>query len=468
MIALMNEDFIEGYLFERGENGALTPYLYTSSTYTAKSKYTSETVVIELSYMTHQGEQKAKHIRLHQGTLLETYKSLHSEKAAKLEKEIAALEEEAEELQSELSEIADSDDSRAEKQKQKKPLQARLEEIEKEIRSKLAIDVTIENVLNLLGFYKETEKLMEDYQKQVGRFMKLVTGFGKQLRVRGEGRHTSSGEDDDDRYHYWYSSRQSMAVDGRPGRAIMDTIPLQSQATSESRQIRRNRRDVVDEELSQDSVEDVANLTVEDFFKKIDVASLTKNTHSFADSPPTKTILSVPLHPVLKVFHLEKHAYYNVHAVNATYYKYKPELIDSLILDPDILEIARLLEYYRGTLILTTNQTRPDGQSIDVDDAILQRSSAVVHFEIPNKELSMNLWKVHLNNLKIKLPVDDLKKAVANTRLSGRTIRQVLRSAKRLSIARKVDITYELLEVAAKFIAITKGEKGFGKPVSTT
>lgn len=63
-------------------------------------------VTIELSFMTYQGEQKTKRIGIHQG-MLEAYKTLHAEKAAKLEKEIAALEEESEEIQSELSEIAD-------------------------------------------------------------------------------------------------------------------------------------------------------------------------------------------------------------------------------------------------------------------------------------------------------------------------------------------------------------------------
>lgn len=425
--------------------------------------------------------------------------------------------------------------------------------------------------MNLLGFYKETVRLHEDYQKQVGRFMKLVTGFGKQLRVRGEGRRVASDEEGEDRYYGWYySSKQSMSIDGRPGRAIMDTIPLKSQQTGESRQIRRNRRDQVDEELSQDSIEDVATLTVEDFFKKVDLTTLPKDSHTLADVPD-KHIFKAPLNPTIRVFHLEKHGYYSVHAVNATYYKYKPELINNLILDPDILEVTkllcvgldiedpdfienksqstiitcignpglgktllaevmselvgkplfqiqaaqlgsdpvaleenlkkmlaraerwdaillideanayihdrgvdiaqnaivgvflRLLEYYRGTLILTTNQTRPDGQAIDVDDAILQRSSAVVNFEILPPKLLMQLWKVHLKQLGLTLPQADLDKAVENTKLSGRTIRQVLRSAKRLSISRKVELSYSLLEVAAKFVAITKGEVGFAK-----
>lgn len=117
--AFMKEELVEGYLFERGENGALTPYLYMGSTYTPQSKYTTESVRVELSNMTYDGEQKTKTLSINRSTLLAAYKQVHSEKADRLEKTIADLEEKIQESEEEISEVEESDEPKAVKAKQK-------------------------------------------------------------------------------------------------------------------------------------------------------------------------------------------------------------------------------------------------------------------------------------------------------------------------------------------------------------
>lgn len=90
----------------------------------------------------------------------------------------------------------------------------------------------------------------------------------------------------------------------------------------------------------------------------------------------------------------------------------------------------RLLEYFRGTLILTTNQTRDslkDDSSFDIDDAILSRCQAVFKFELPDHDLSARLWKLQAELMKLELSEKMIQRLVARYRLSGRSIRNLLR-----------------------------------------
>lgn len=90
----------------------------------------------------------------------------------------------------------------------------------------------------------------------------------------------------------------------------------------------------------------------------------------------------------------------------------------------------RLLEYFSGILMLTTNQTREsldDDTSFDIDDAILSRCQAVFKFELPDQEMSTQLWALQAKLMKKELSDKLIQKLVKRYRLSGRSIRNLLR-----------------------------------------
>jgi hypothetical protein len=382
--------------------------------------------------------------------------------------------------------------------------------------------------------------------------------YGAQLKVRGTGGSVSAG-DDDWNYRGW--GDQSMLVDGRASRAIMDTRPMQ-EFNEES--YGKRRKKTRDEDEGDDIAVDVDSLQKDDFFpgKPSNECNIFEAKHAVHD------MFTIPLHLELKIFHLEKHRFYSVHVVNLVPYKYKPEMADMLILPPKIDRVAkmlmaseadeaedivegksqgkmltcigdpglgktllaevlseaigkplykiqaaqlgldpetleqklrvllhraerwdcvlmideanayihdrgvdvtqnaivgvflRLLEYFRGTIILTTNQTNADGSDMDIDDAILSRSNAVIHFQLPSEDEAVKMWKVQRKLLKADISDETIGKAVKHFRYSGRSIRQLLRLAWGLARYEKKDkVTIEMLKEAAEFIPISRTER---------
>jgi hypothetical protein len=547
----VNEGFIKGWLFERAEYGALTPYLVKAVEHTPSSRYTQEHVVVALLYSGSDGKEHSTRFVIYFGTLINTYKAMNQEAAEARAKEMA-------EAERELAE-AEEDDVDEEDEDVKKSSR----EVLRKLRSKLDTlrqlpdGVPMDRILAQLGYYKETDELHAAYEKQTDRFMKLITMYGSQLRVRGNGGHASSGEDDWNRY--WSDS--SMLVDGRPSRAIMDTRPMQGM-DEESYGKKRKKRS--DDDGSDDAAVDIDSVTKDDFFpgKAINECSALENKHAVND------MFTIPLHLELKIFHLEKHRFFKLHVVNMAPYKYKPEMAEMLILptkvdrvakmlmasesdeaedivegksqgkmitcvgdpglgktllaevlseavekplykiqaaqlglDPETLEtklrvllhraerwdcvlmideanayihdrgidvtqnaivgvFLRLLEYFRGTIILTTNQTNADGTDMDIDDAILSRSNAVIHFGLPTEDEALRIWKVQKKLLKADLSDETIQKGVKHFKYSGRSIRQLIRLAWGLAKFEKKDkVTFEMLKEAAEFIPISRTER---------
>lgn len=531
------DGIIKGYIFKRGEYGALTPYLPVQITYTAPSKYNHESVTLRLCHLEVDGKEKGRNVSISEYHLIECYKQIDREAAEraqrKREEELAEADEEDED---------EEDESRTARAKR--------------IRANFALDegVPIDRLLTYLGYYKETKELHASYNKQFDRFIKYVTMYGKQFKVRGQSSTAS--------YSYWsYYNGSSMLVDGRPSRAIMDTRPFEDQDEESSGKRRLSKRRDEDEEQE---------IAVDD----VDARSLTKGDFTLGKAANEVTFYSgtniesfdIPMHLELKIFHLEKHDFYNLHVQNMVPYKYRTDLKDSLILPDEIIEIAellagtedeeaedviegksqgtlvacigdpglgktllaeviseqvqkplykiqaaqlglepedmekqlrmllhraerwdavlmideanayihdrgvdvkqnaivgvflRLLEYYRGIMFLTTNQTGPDGLKIDIDDAILSRCNAVVTFDLPTKEDAVKLWKLQAKLLKIKISDDFPKKAAEMFNYSGRTIRQIMRLAGRLARKRGVEVTLDMLETVDKHISKTRRE----------
>ena len=121
----------------------------------------------------------------------------------------------------------------------------------------------------------------------------------------------------------------------------------------------------------------------------------------------------------------------------------------------------RLMEYYRGIMVLTTNKINEDG-SDDIDDAILSRCSLVVHYEIPNGKGHYKIWRDQREIRKItveELPDPVLKVLAARFHISGRSIRNLLGLTARFARANKLKMGPELFQTISKYIPTTRSEK---------
>lgn len=121
----------------------------------------------------------------------------------------------------------------------------------------------------------------------------------------------------------------------------------------------------------------------------------------------------------------------------------------------------RLIEYFKGTLIFTTNQTAKSAKSkqltadtgFDIDDAILNRCDAVIPMGLPTKEDAKEIWKVQRELLKVEDLTDSMiDKLVARYEMSGRSIRKLLLNAARWAAHHNEKLSLEHFKVSAKFI----------------
>jgi hypothetical protein len=109
----------------------------------------------------------------------------------------------------------------------------------------------------------------------------------------------------------------------------------------------------------------------------------------------------------------------------------------------------RVLEYYRGILFMTTNLGN------DIDDAILSRATAHLHYEIPTDDLIPKLWKVLSTQLTVDFSEGDVEKLVAHFgRVPGRTIRNLVKLTKYYAVAKKKKPTAETVIKVSRFLNV--------------
>lgn len=118
----------------------------------------------------------------------------------------------------------------------------------------------------------------------------------------------------------------------------------------------------------------------------------------------------------------------------------------------------RLVEYFKGTLILTTNQTS-DNDTFDIDDAVLSRSDAVIRIELPTPEDAKRIWLVQAKHLKVSLDEALIDKLVSTYTISGRSIRKLLLNSVRWAAYNKEDLSFKHFKACAKYIPSTNAER---------
>lgn len=116
----------------------------------------------------------------------------------------------------------------------------------------------------------------------------------------------------------------------------------------------------------------------------------------------------------------------------------------------------RILEYYRGILFMTSNR------ATIIDDAIKSRATAWIRYEIPDREKAMSIWAVLSHQYMVKLTRADIEKLADEPkfkRVSGRSIKSLLRLARLRAQRRKENVTVESLVYVSQFIDLEEAEE---------
>jgi hypothetical protein len=111
-----------------------------------------------------------------------------------------------------------------------------------------------------------------------------------------------------------------------------------------------------------------------------------------------------------------------------------------------VAEFLRTLEYFNGLMFMTTNRIG------DVDDAILSRCIATIHYETPSKTDATKLWRLLAEQFGAQLD-DALIEAltVRYPKASGRDIKELLKLATRYCNAKQLPLSENVFRLCALF-----------------
>jgi hypothetical protein len=107
----------------------------------------------------------------------------------------------------------------------------------------------------------------------------------------------------------------------------------------------------------------------------------------------------------------------------------------------------RLLEYYRGLLIMTTNQ------GTEIDDAIVSRATAVLQYGVFDEESAIRAWTILSEQFKVRLSknlINQLAKKYSN--VSGRSIKGILKLVSKYVGNTGQEMSLEVFDHCAKFL----------------
>ncbi|MDM8359102.1 AAA family ATPase [Pandoraea communis] len=111
-----------------------------------------------------------------------------------------------------------------------------------------------------------------------------------------------------------------------------------------------------------------------------------------------------------------------------------------------VAEFLRSLEYFHGLLFMTTNRIG------DVDDAILSRCIATIHYELPCREDARRLWRMQAEQVGAYLD-DALIEALASRypQASGRDIKELMKLANRYCKVKDTPYTEDVFKLCGRF-----------------
>lgn len=111
-----------------------------------------------------------------------------------------------------------------------------------------------------------------------------------------------------------------------------------------------------------------------------------------------------------------------------------------------VAEFLRSLEYFHGLLFMTTNR------SGDVDDAILSRCIATIHYDTPCPEHARRLWRMQAEQVGAYLD-DSLIETLASRypKASGRDIKELMKLASRYCKVKDIPYTEDVFRLCGLF-----------------
>jgi hypothetical protein len=111
-----------------------------------------------------------------------------------------------------------------------------------------------------------------------------------------------------------------------------------------------------------------------------------------------------------------------------------------------VAEFLRTLEYFNGLLFMTTNRIG------DVDDAILSRCIATIHYETPPKANARRLWQLLAEQFGARLSEDLIDAlTIAYPTASGRDIKELLKLTTRYCKAKQIPLSESAFKLCALF-----------------
>lgn len=392
---------------------------------------------------------------------------------------------------------------------------------QEDLQGKTPIDL-----LNSKGFFLEKPELVTQYEEDMKKYMERCVLTGHQFTARGVG--SSVGDS-------WYDrGTVAMEREGRLTKVVMDDL--------HHREKKGNRADSNQEDAS--------------FWYPA------KSQEELEEGESTTPMVTLPYHPLVVVFDLEKHQFVRLHVSNLEPYKWDTSLGEKLVLpeekknlvdmlvqgsemlmediikgktggviilatglpgtgktltaevysevikaplyvvqcsqlgtDEEVLEksltgvlsrasrwkaillideadvyvhergsdirqnaivgvFLRVLEYYRGVLFLTSNR------ATIIDDAIISRATAHIHYELPTAEELERIWKVLAKQFKIELAPSVVAELVKKfPKISGRNVKNLLKLSSMLAMKQKGKVTAKLVEYASQFLDVGDSKK---------
>jgi SpoVK/Ycf46/Vps4 family AAA+-type ATPase len=99
----------------------------------------------------------------------------------------------------------------------------------------------------------------------------------------------------------------------------------------------------------------------------------------------------------------------------------------------------RVLEYYNGVLFMTSN--RPEV----VDDAIMSRCTAHLHYVHPDQEELLKIWEVLSKQFKVEISTDEVQKIIDHhPNMAGRDVKNTVKLMKLISQKTKEPCDFKL------------------------
>lgn len=117
----------------------------------------------------------------------------------------------------------------------------------------------------------------------------------------------------------------------------------------------------------------------------------------------------------------------------------------SLTQNAIVAEFLRTLEYFDGLMFMTSNRGR------DIDEAIIPRCAAIIHYDVPEKSDAQKIWKIMGENFGVNLP-SELVGSLVDTypELPPRDIKMLLRLALRMTVKEQGSVSIPTLDIVRK------------------